>query len=61
VADGGRAMLSDEELDGLISEFHFDETLLRLPEGEVRDHFRNVARNTLRHFHREDDATIAIK
>jgi hypothetical protein len=54
-------MPSDEELDAQISEFHFDETLLRLPEGEMREHFRNVARNTLRHFHREDGATTEIE
>lgn len=54
-------MPSDEELDTQISELRFDETLLRLPEGEIRDHFRKVARDTLRHFHREDGATTAIK
>ena len=54
-------MPSDEELDDQISNLHFDETLLRLPAGEIRDHFRNVARNTLRHFHREDDATTPVK
>jgi hypothetical protein len=54
-------MPSDEELDAQISELHFDETLLRLPEGEIRDHFRNVARNTLRHFHREDGPPTAIE
>jgi hypothetical protein len=54
-------MPSNEELDAQIHEFHFDETLLRLPEGEIRDHFRNVARATLRHFHREDGATTASK
>lgn len=61
MAAGGRAMPSDEELDAKISEFNFDETLLRLPEGEMRDHFRNVARETLRHFHRQDDATAVVK
>jgi len=54
-------MPSDEELDAQISEFDFDETLLRLPGGEIRDHFRNVARNALRHFHGEDGATTATK
>ena len=54
-------MPSDEELDAQISELHFDITLLRFPEGEIRDHFRSVARDTLRHFHRQDEATTAIK
>jgi len=54
-------MPSDEELDAQISELHFDEALLRLPAGEIRDHFRNVARNTLRHFHREDGGITTIK
>jgi hypothetical protein len=50
-------MPSEEELDAQISALNFDETLLRLPAGEIREHFRNVARNALRQFHREDGAT----
>ena len=54
-------MPSDEELDAQISEFRFDVTLLRFPEGEIRDHFRNIARDTLRHFHRDDGAATSFE
>ena len=58
----GGEMPSDGKLDAQISELHFDVTLFRFPEGEIREHFRNVARNVLRHFHDDDDgATTPIK